>query len=159
SIGARTILVDNELWSGSPYRPVLRKIADELNVPLVDSLQLIGGARERIERELEANLGLKPDSSSSAALPLGSGGTSVVFRVDRGTVDVPKRLSIVGTHEQLGSIVPNTVAMHDDGTGGDQKAGDGVWTFTANLPSGRPVFYVYTNSGEAGRWEGLDLPH
>jgi hypothetical protein len=34
-----------------------------------------------------------------------------------------------------------------------------VWSLAVGLPSGQPAFYVYTNSGERGRWEGLDLPH
>ena len=83
----------------------------------------------------------------------------MVFRVYQGSVTVPKALSIVGADAQLGALVPNTIAMHDDGTGGDQKAGDGVWTYTAALTPLKSVSYVYTNSGTAGQWEGLDVPH
>ncbi|MBZ5560753.1 MAG: hypothetical protein LAO77_26155, partial [Acidobacteriia bacterium] len=35
--GARVVLLDNELWSDSPYRPILRAISAETHVPLVDS--------------------------------------------------------------------------------------------------------------------------
>jgi hypothetical protein len=49
--------------------------------------------------------------------------------------------------------------MHDDGADGDERAGDHVWTFKGTLPSGTRLRYVYTNSGEPGQWEGLDLPH
>jgi len=59
----------------------------------------------------------------------------------------------------LGDAVPNRVRMYDDGTHGDQKAGDGVWSYAATLPAGRPIFYVYTNSGRPGQWEGLDVPY
>ena len=55
--------------------------------------------------------------------------------------------------------MPNTVSMHDDGTGGDERAGDGVWSLEASFAAGARVSYVYTNSGRAGRWEGLDVPH
>jgi hypothetical protein len=91
--------------------------------------------------------------------PPPAGKTTVVFRVYQGSVKVPKALSIVGADQALGALIPNTIAMHDDGTGGDQKAGDGVWTYTATLPSSKTMLYVYTNSGAPGQWEGLDVPH
>jgi len=48
--------------------------------------------------------------------------------------------------------------MHDDGKDGDERAGDGVWSLSASFPAGAHVTYVYTNSGTAGQWEGLDVP-
>ena len=82
-----------------------------------------------------------------------------MFRVSHGAFPVPRAMSIVGTDRQLGDLVPNTVLMHDDGAGGDQRAGDGVWSATVTLAPGTRVSYVYTNSGARGRWEGLDIPH
>ena len=158
--GARVVLLDNELWDGSPYRPVLRRISADLGVPLVDSLALVSSARAKIQRDLEDRLGLSvAEAASSLPVAQDSGRTPVVFRVFRGVTAVPKAFFIVGVDPQLGSRAPNTMAMHDDGTGGDERAGDGVWSYTASLPSGKSVFYVYTNSGAAGQWEGLDLPH
>ena len=65
---------------------------------------------------------------------------------------------IVGNHPLLGNIVPNTVVMHDDGTAGDEHAGDHVWSYQATFPAGARLKYVYTNSGRQGQWEGLDVP-
>jgi hypothetical protein len=48
--------------------------------------------------------------------------------------------------------------MFDDATHGDQRAGDNVWSYAAMFPPGENILYVYTNSGERGRWEGLDIP-
>jgi hypothetical protein len=155
--GAQVVLVDNELWEGSPYRPVLRKLADELEAPLVDGLAIVAAARKNIEDTLEASLDLAGPRGPLSPAPAGM--TTVVFRAFRGNVAVPKHLSIVGDNPQLGSLVPNAVAMYDDGTHGDERAGDGVWTFTAALPGGKTAFYVYTNSGTTGQWEGLDVPH
>jgi lysophospholipase L1-like esterase len=155
--GASVVLVDNELWEGSPYRAVLRKIANELDVPLVDSLAIVNAARTNIEERLEGQLHLTGRDDHLPPAPAGK--TTVVFRVYRGSVDVPKTLSIVGADPELGALVPNTIAMHDDGTGGDQKAGDGVWTYAAAFAPSKMVLYVYTNSGTPGRWEGLDVPH
>jgi lysophospholipase L1-like esterase len=160
--GGGAILLDNELWDESPYRPVLRRIAADLHVPLVDSLQLVDQARHGIERNLEAALGLasSPTPPAPPAPPArpGPGSTTVVFRVSPGRFDVARAMSIVGTDPQLGGLAPNTALMHDDGMDGDERAGDGVWSYTAAFPAGTRLSYVYTNGGERGRWEGLDVP-
>jgi len=49
--------------------------------------------------------------------------------------------------------------MYDDGTHGDQLARDHVWSYAATFSPGTSGFYVYTNSGREGEWEGLDVPH
>jgi lysophospholipase L1-like esterase len=155
--GASVVLVDNELWEGSPYRTVLRKIANETDAPLVDSVAIVNTARANIEKSLEERLSL--DGREDQLPPAPPGKATVVFRAYRGSIDVPKALSIVGADPQLGALVPNTIAMHDDGTDGDQRAGDGVWTYTARFAPSTTVLYVYTNSGAPGQWEGLDVPH
>jgi lysophospholipase L1-like esterase len=48
--------------------------------------------------------------------------------------------------------------MYDDGTHGDERAGDGVWSLAATFAPGTKLYYVYTNSGLEGRWQGLDVP-
>jgi hypothetical protein len=136
---------------------VLKKIAGELDAPLVDSLGIVNAARTSIEESLETRLNLAGRDDQLPPPPAGK--TTVVFRVYRGSAGVPKGLSIVGADPQLGALVPNTVAMHDDGTGGDQERGDGVWTFVAAFAPSKTVSYVYTNSGTPGQWEGLDVPH
>jgi hypothetical protein len=68
-------------------------------------------------------------------------------------------MSIAGTDPQIGNVEPNVALMHDDGTGGDERAGDGVWSLAATFAPGTRLTYVYTNSGARGRWEGLDVPH
>jgi hypothetical protein len=66
---------------------------------------------------------------------------------------------MAGNHPKLGNLIPNKIVMYDDGTHADQKAGDNVWSYSATFPPGTNLFYVYTNSGEEGKWEGLDVPH
>jgi hypothetical protein len=137
---------------------------------LIDSLALIAEARSKMERDIETRLGLAAADQdeayasastgpSSPAPPAPGALTQVVFRVSHGAFPVAGAMSIVGTDPQLGNRVPNVVLMHDDGTSGDERAGDGVWTAMASLLPGTRVSYVYTNSGGRGRWEGLDIPH
>jgi len=159
---ARVVLLDNELWEGSPYRAALRSISATEHVPLVDSLQMIFDERSRIERGMETQFRLAPaaapaSSTSPASTPAAD--VPVVFRVYDNGYPVPRSMSIVGNHPALGNFAPNTIAMHDDGTNGDEHAADHVWSYRATLPAGTRVRYVYTNSGARGQWEGLDLPH
>jgi lysophospholipase L1-like esterase len=164
SRGGAAILLDNELWDESPYRPILRKIAADTGVPLVDSLRIVADARNKVAQDLEARLGLTnppdlPAPSDLPALPAPSAReTTIVFRVARGPYPVPAAISIVGADAKLGNLVPNNVLMHDDGANGDQRAGDGVWSYAASFPPGTRLSYVYTNSGARGQWEGLDVP-
>jgi lysophospholipase L1-like esterase len=165
--GGKSVLVDNELWDDSPYRPVLRRISADMDVPLVDSLQIIARGRVAIERELEMRFALAAHDTAPGppALPAASAAStstparvSVIFRVFHGSFPVPTAMSIAGTDPALGDLKPNMVPMRDDGREGDERAGDGVWSVRASLPPGMPVFYVYTNSGARGRWEGMDVP-
>jgi lysophospholipase L1-like esterase len=158
--GARVVLLDDELWDESPYRPLLSTIARDEHVALVDSLRIIEDERARIERAMESRFHLERAATppTTAAPAQASHETSVVFRVYEGAYPVPRGLSIVGNHPSLGSIVPNTIDMHDDGTAGDEHAGDRVWSYQARFAAGTRVKYVYTNSGGPGKWEGLDVP-
>ena len=152
--GAGVILLYNELWD-TPYRTVLEKVSRAREVPLVDSNTLIDRARAEIERTFEEKLGLYPHEQSRAG---SAGEVKVVFRVYSGDRPVSRAMYISGIHPKLGDGIPNQVAMNDDGTHGDQRAGDHVWSNAATFPSGTRLFYVYTNSGEKGRWTGLDIP-
>jgi lysophospholipase L1-like esterase len=172
SVGGKAILVDNELWEDSPYRSVLRQIAADMRVPLVDGLQIVHDGRQAIEHELASRLGLasthRTHSPSLAEHATSYGAaspttypsylTDVVFRVFQGRYPVRTALAITGSDPQLGNLVPNRVLMHDDGSNGDERAGDGVWSLSVSLPAGAALSYVYTNSGRTGVWEGMDVP-
>jgi lysophospholipase L1-like esterase len=174
--GARVVLLDNELWGESPYRPILRRISADKRVPLVDSVKLVTDAGVQMARDLETRLALtttggrRPDSEVRRPGPFGPGAeagpnglalqnSTVIFRVYRGAYPVTTAMSIAGNDPQLGDLAPNAVLMHDDGTAGDQRAGDGVWSLTASFAAGTRLSFVYTNSGARGHWEGLDVPH
>jgi lysophospholipase L1-like esterase len=154
--GAAVILLYNELWD-TPYRDVLRRVASEEQLAWIDSQTLIQGARQLLERDLEDRLELTPATPeverSAAGRPV-----EVVFRTYAADWEVPDALFLAGPHPALGEGVPNRVRMYDDGTHGDERAGDRVWSLALEFESGIRVFYVYTNSGGEGRWEGVDVP-
>ena len=76
----------------------------------------------------------------------------VLFMCDASRERVTSSVFIVGDLPVLGAWKPNAVAMRDDGKDGDERAGDGIWTFRVMLPAGTRVAYKYTNSGTPGQW-------
>lgn len=150
----RPILLYNELWD-TPYLAALRRVANAEDVPLVNSQALISKARVDMEQNLEDKLGLTPPMVVKSG---DSQEIEVVFRVYSADYPVSDSMYIAGTNAALGDSVPNRVAMYDDGTHGDQKAGDRVWSLAVKLPRGTTLFYVYTNSGTEGKWKNLDIP-
>jgi len=152
--GAGVALLFNELWA-TPYRAIVEQVARAHHIPWVDSKGLIDAARQRAEQDLEARLDLRPPEGRDAGPhdPI-----DVIFRVDAGPRPVATSLYIAGNHPLLGKTVPNRVALHDDGTLGDQRAHDGVWSLALAFEPNTRLFYVYTNSGAQGVWEGVDVP-
>jgi lysophospholipase L1-like esterase len=150
------VLLYNEFWADSPYLKVLQRISRDEGVPLVDSSALLATAQKSIEEELEKKLNLQPHKPRGGNA---DGEIEVVFRLFADKWSVPKAMYIVGHHPKLGKLVPNKVAMYDDGPHGDQTAGDHVWSYSATFAPGTKLSYVYTNSGEEGKWEGLDVPY
>lgn len=84
---------------------------------------------------------------------------TVVIECDARAEHVSSAIFIAGSESPLGNWNPNTVAMRDDGAGGDAIAGDGIWTLTVSLPVGLKIQYKFTNSGQAGKWvPGEEFP-
>jgi lysophospholipase L1-like esterase len=146
--GADVVLLYNELWD-TPYRRAVERVARDAAVPWVDSFSLLAVERARREAALAARLALAP---------AGAAASQVILRVHQGPHRVPDALYVAGDHPALGDATPNRVALRDDGRGGDERAGDGVWSLAVALDPVERIFYVYTNSGRPGRWEGLDVP-
>ena len=154
--GAGVIFLYNELWTESPYRTVVEKISRTKGVPFVDSSALIVAAQKKIEEELEKKLDLRPRKPQRSNA---DGEIEVIFRVFADKWSVPKAMYIAGNHPKLGNLAPNKIAMYDDGTHGDQRAGDHVWSYSATFTPGTNLFHVYTKGAVEGKWEGLDVPH
>jgi hypothetical protein len=155
SQGAEPILLYNELWN-TPYRKILQNISAAQSIPLVDSYSIIIEQQRHIENELERKLDLTPEIQNPERV---HNDINVVFRVYTGShASNSKNVYIVGSHKQLGDLVPNKIRMYDDATHGDQRAGDQVWSYSAKFGSGTRLFYVYTNGAREGEWEGLDVP-
>ena len=100
-----------------------------------------------------------PPASQGVMAKSGKGEQTVLFTCDARDVHVTKCISIAGNLPQLGLWKPNVILMRDDGLEGDEKAGDGIWSFRTVVPVGTEVQYKYTNSGQAGEWTpGEEFP-
>jgi starch binding protein with CBM20 domain len=148
----------------------MARVTSEKAVPLIRSDRLITLERWRSAAQRARQLGLQAstDQASPAAEPTlappapssatGATDVEVVFRASVAGASVGRTLYLVGDHPALGDLVPNRVALHDDGRAGDEVGGDGVWSYKASLPAGRVIHYVYTSGGREGVWEGVDVP-
>lgn len=84
---------------------------------------------------------------------------TVLFQCDARDIYVRKSIYIAGNIMELGNWVPNKIKLYDDGTHGDQIAGDHIWSIELKLPIGIEVEYKYTNSGPEGGWyPGEEFP-
>src|SRR5262249_11966479 len=154
--GIRVILLYPDFWLDGPYLKVLKELSAELNLPLVDWSAMLARASQNHIADRERRFGVAP--SSAISVPDEDRLIDVVFRVFQGTAQVSQRMYISGSHLSLNSFQPNTLSMYDDGTHGDEVAGDKIWSLRVRLPSNSTVLYTYTNSGDAGVWNGLDIP-
>jgi alpha-amylase/alpha-mannosidase (GH57 family) len=97
--------------------------------------------------------GVAGANAGKGAMAMSSGSVcEVLFMCNASREHVTSSVFIVGDLPVLGEWKPNVVAMRDDGKDGDERAGDGIWTFRAMLPAGTHVSYKYTNSGAPGQW-------
>ncbi len=55
-------------------------------------------------------------------------------------------------NSELGASTPNQIAMYDDGTNGDEVAGDNVWTVSFVIPKGNPTAGQYFRIGYKFTW-------
>jgi len=84
---------------------------------------------------------------------------NVTIHCDARDTYVRKAIYIAGNVPELGEWVPNKIRMYDDGSNGDEKAGDNVWTISIRVPAGTQLEYKFTNSGAVGSWDpGEEFP-
>ncbi|RKZ30418.1 hypothetical protein DRQ36_05635 [bacterium] len=98
-------------------------------------------------------------SGGGGAMARGGAKVSVTFVVDAKAQKVADAIYIAGAPPELGEWTPNKIRMFDDGTHGDTKPGDGLWSLTVEFPENSYIEYKYTNSGAEGEWlPGEEFP-
>jgi hypothetical protein len=82
-----------------------------------------------------------------------TGGVYDVGAIDHSPISGGDRPDI---QRMLGNWVPNQVPMYDDGTNGDEVAGDNIWTITFDLPRTVRISYKYTWGFRGDNWTGTE---
>jgi lysophospholipase L1-like esterase len=139
----------------------LRALADRTGVPLLDSAALLARAGAELDDAFERARGLEPDPNADEirAMEASAGGeraVTAVFRVDMTATDGRSRPGIMGSDPALGSFTPNLVPLFDDGSHGDQVAGDRVYSRAVSFAEPTEVTYAFTKGDRAGAWVGLE---
>jgi lysophospholipase L1-like esterase len=129
----------------------LSEVARAHEVPLVDSSALLAAKGAELRADAEQRRNLVPPTAPEATQSIV---TNVVFRVDM--AGEPGRPFIMGNLPSLGSAQPNVTPLFDDGTHGDQRAGDGVWSLSVAVVGFPRIAYLYTNGDTPGAWTGLE---
>lgn len=127
----------------------------ELRVPL-DALGLGEDVQVVVEGGgPEGEVDRVPDTG---ALRTGDDGLVLVsFRVTADPAD-PRGVTLSGDRAELGAWAGDALALHDDGTWGDEWPGDGVYTTTVALPRGGAVAYKYLRGTAGdGSWTGVEF--
>lgn len=133
---------------------VMQSIARAEGLPMVDSSAVLEAEEQRSASSLEQERGLVPIDDASR--PRKRKGIDAVFRVDMTGEGPTGQVYVTGNAPALGGFVPNAVALFDDGSHGDQVAGDGVWSRAMHFDAPQILTYLFSNGAEAGEWTGIE---
>ncbi len=145
----KSILVNDNLLNFEGLSTLV-ELSETYKIPLLDIRTIFDGVGGFAERKKQFELDLEPSGMDYFDE---SPKTTYQFRVHS---DDPRILasgiSIVGNHPDLGDGVPNAVKMYDDGTHGDERAGDRVWSLQILMQTPQPIQFTFTVNGSKGEW-------
>ncbi|MDP8243606.1 MAG: GDSL-type esterase/lipase family protein [Candidatus Hinthialibacter antarcticus] len=147
--GGSVILANLNLLNYRTEKP-LQTLAQDMGAAYMDARSMFDNVGGRSERERAANLNVAPAKRTETAF---NETPRVTFRLyaPPGKFKV-KGFSIVGPNDWLGGGVPGRVQLYDDGTHGDERPLDSVWTLTTDSPPARPIDYAFTPTLKEGAW-------
>lgn len=153
--GVRTVLLYDSVPDFASHCTwhALVSLAEKHDVTLVDAATILERRGAELDAENERRLGLVPEHGRRTTGPEAAG---VVLRVDMSSDPSGRRPFVVGNHPALGSFAPNVVPLLDDGTSGDQRAGDGVWSRLVIVQAPQILTYAFTNGTTPNTWTGLE---
>jgi lysophospholipase L1-like esterase len=156
--GAEPVLVYDNVpeFHSHCTRMALNEASRRRRVPLLDSAALLAAAATALEERAERELHLEPGPEVTGA---SEGRITAVFRVDMSKAVPRGSPGIMGSDPVLGDFVPNSVALFDDGSHGDQNAGDLVYAGSFQFTDPVENNYTFTNGDRVGAWVGLENYH
>ena len=147
--GGKTILLNTNLFNFETF-PALQELSKQYNISLLDIRAIFDGVGGYDERKTHVALNLE-----NAGVDYFEDGANTTYLIRVRSTDntaLSKGLFITGTIPELGDRIPNTIRMYDDGTHGDERPGDRVWSLRVNLQKPQPVQFAFTSNGIKGQW-------
>jgi lysophospholipase L1-like esterase len=129
-------------------------VAADRNLPLVDGSAVLAAGARTMATQAEVRLALvaPPPSVVAAAEKV-----TLVFRVDMSSEPKGRGAYVMGNSTPLGRLTPNVVRLYDDGTHGDQRPQDRIWSLAVAMrPTAINLVYLFTDGDAPGAWRGLE---
>jgi lysophospholipase L1-like esterase len=140
--GIDLVLVNLD-FTESPAVVGVRRAAERERVPFIDAVDHIRTLRRADEEARAAQLGIAQATVQPSAAPASSSGAKhVILRVL-----APDRTAVYGVHgtAYFRPQVTFSEPLYDDGTHGDEKPGDGVYSATIEIPEDvAKIEYLFT---------------
>lgn len=153
--GGRTVIADMNLLNFKTRAP-LRELAQRHDAVFVNLRSLFDNVGGRRERELAVEMNLEP----AGIVPLEAGEPPrVTLRVNAPASASPSNaFAVLSPHPALGGGEPYQTRIHDDGTHGDERARDRVWTLETELRLDDPLTYAFTPASPDSEWDDTNNP-
>lgn len=135
--GGKAVLLHGNLLNFE-ILPALRTIAARWSIPLLDVRDYFDQVGQFQFRTMRNDIGLERPGMVPSAEP------RYLFRVavPQGSQITPP-LYVVGNHEALGNGAFNSVRLYDDGTHGDERRNDQIWSVELPLAFQEPLYYTF----------------
>ncbi len=153
--GGRAVLVNTDLLNSKLTR-TFEDLAQRRDLPLLDLRTLFDrlGQFEERRKSFALSLANNADYETDGFNHFyAEANSTYLFRVF-----VPESLSvdsavfITGNHPLLGDGRPNQIRMYDDGSHGDERALDRIWSLRLHFDQPPTLFFTFTTGGVEGDW-------
>ena len=159
--GGRAVLVNTDLLNSKLTR-TFEDLAQRRDLPLLDLRTLFDrlGQFEERRKSFALSLANNADYETDGFNHFyAEANSTYLFRVF-----VPESLSvdsavfITGNHPLLGDGRPNQIRMYDDGSHGDERALDRIWSLRLHFDQPPTLFFTFTTGGRSEKFAMRELP-
>jgi len=151
--GGQAVLVNTNLLNFN-RTSAFEKLATQLDVPLLDIRALFDRLGQFEERRKSFALSLaKNENYETDGFNhfYAEANSTYLFRVYvPESLAVASTVFITGNHPLLGDSRPNLVRMYDDGTHGDERAFDRIWSLRLHFDEPKTLYFTFTQAGGEG---------
>lgn len=143
--GAECVLLNLDLPNSWVKKP-LEALSRSLSLPLIDVHTMFRSQSRLRDPQPEFQLAASGTRADSAPY-------SILLRVwVPASTPVTGPVSVMGNHPALGNYAPNTIPLFDDGTQGDEKPNDRVWSRRFDFDAPTQLDFSFAHSGPAGHF-------